>query len=223
MMIYKFFTGLFVTLMMATPLAMAQIPGSMDEPDTLPKVEKTGEKLNFTDNPCPDPREALGNTPNDLSVIQEDITRFNLCLQRSQLLNRLNDLAAENIDTIESTLDNRLEEIASEFTPEPMPMPEVSVPVIPQAPAIENPAPTVSQPQTMMPIQQEPIASSHWKISDIKGRGGVLVATLVDNGGNLHNLKQGDVVPDTKIRIVSVKPTTVQIKDGQDTRYLDWK
>jgi hypothetical protein len=57
-----------------------------------------------TYDPCPSPKSALQNTPNDLAKIQEDIDRFTLCVERAQLLERLNTLVEKNIETIDSAL-----------------------------------------------------------------------------------------------------------------------
>ena len=44
-------------------------------------------------DPCPNPSMALDNAPNGTVEIQGDIDRLTLCVERAQLLQRLNDIA----------------------------------------------------------------------------------------------------------------------------------
>lgn len=211
--IILFFT---IIMMSISVEAVAQVPGSItDEEEPAAAVE-----VNFTENPCPEPKQALSQTPNDLKVIQEDITRFNLCLQRAQLLSRLNDLSVENVDTINSTLDEKLQNIAGDF--KPMPMPEIQMPVMPEMAASElmadEPMPQMA-PQPIIPQTDY----SNWSIDNIKGKNGILVATLSDIDGNIAVVKSGEVIPETEITITSVTQTGVKVSENEESGKLRWK
>lgn len=45
---------------------------------------------------CPEPKISSRQSPSDLANIQSDIERFTLCIERAELLNRLNRLVEEN-------------------------------------------------------------------------------------------------------------------------------
>jgi type IV pilus biogenesis protein PilP len=167
--------------------------------------ENFNEFSNRNEDPCPQPRAAYGNTPNDLKIIQEDITRFTLCVQRAQLLERLNSLAIENTDTIESALDDSIESIASEFAPQ---LPDITAPTLPD----------------IMPPQQPSaaISSSLWAIKDIRGQDGSLTATLV-NSGRLVNVEKGDTLPDNDGEITTISATEVAIVKNGRTIRLGWE
>jgi hypothetical protein len=207
---------------MMSSAAMAQIPGSVNEespePDTLPEVVFDGS------DPCPEPRAALGNTPNELKAIQEDITRFTLCLQRAQLLNRLNDLASDNIDTINSTLDDKIMSFMNEMElPE---MPAIPVAASAPAPVPEMPdMPMSSSSQNnvdyMEPMPVEPLPPI-WSVREVKGRGGDLIAVLVDDESNVVHVKSGEKIPEDEATVRVVNPTTVILKTKESESTLSW-
>jgi len=212
-------TILFLTALVFSLPLHAQIPGSVSNQES----NTPNDPVEITENPCPDPRRALSETPNDLKVIQEDITRFTLCLQRAQLLTRLNELAEDNIDTINSTLDKKIETMAANMAP--MPMPQIELPEIPEididvdlSDTIESdtPEPMMAQP---MP---EPMEHSLWTINTIKGVGGVLVANITDINGNVLNVKSGDRIEDTDIVITSVTQTSVKVREDKESAKLKW-
>ena len=55
-------------------------------------------------DPCPNLRGASANAPDDLSKVQQDIDRFTLCVQRAQLLERLNENAIRSIENTDKAL-----------------------------------------------------------------------------------------------------------------------
>jgi len=191
----------------------AQIPGSISGDEAMGLTEE----ITFTENPCPAPQKALSETPNDLKIIQEDITRFTLCLQRAQLLSRLNDLASDNIESIDSSLDQKLESIASNFAP----MPALEMPALPP---IENnnqimTDETFSQPE---PAPEPVMEHKNWTINTIKGSNGVLIANISDADGNVLNVRTGDKIEDTKINVVKVTQTSVNIRESKESAKLKW-
>jgi len=206
-------TILFLTALVFSLPIHAQIPGSVSNEET----NTQSNAVEITENPCPDPRRALSETPNDLKVIQEDITRFTLCLQRAQLLTRLNELAEDNIDTINSTLDKKIETMAANMAP--MPMPQIELPEIPEIDVdteTNNPEPTMIQP---IP---EPMEYTLWTVNTIKGVGGVLVANITDINGNVLNVKSGDKIEDTNIVITNVTQTSVKVREKNESAKLKW-
>ncbi len=210
-----------------TTTAHSQLPNfladSMSSDDDSTLQDET--VLDFTENPCPEPKRALSETPNDLKIIQEDITRFNLCLQRAQLLSRLNDLAAENLETINSTMDEKIEALVGNIEPVVMPMPQ---PPIPDMPKIDDMTETgaSSEPLPMTPVEPLPptvqYKSESWSINEIKGVGGVLIATIEDLDGNIAQVKNGDTIPDTEVKIVNVTQTKVHVRDNKEAIKLKW-
>lgn len=211
-----------LTLVFSTSFAIAQLPGSLSKEDEKPDLE-----MDFTENPCPDPRAALSKTPNDLKVIQEDITRFTLCLQRAQLLARLNDLAEENVESLNASLDQRLETIAEKYTPEPMVMPEIAMPEMPSIISddfIQEDGQTVTDTQIEPgPIViEEPKQHTNWTIREIKGQNGVLFATLDSVDGALANIKAGETIPETEIYVTEVTQIGVKVREGNDSAKLKW-
>ena len=209
--------------MAALSPAEAQVPGSVtveatQQNDVLPDVLDIGD-------PCPEPRQALANTPNDLKNIQEDITRFTLCLQRAQLLTRLNELSIENLDTINSTLDEKMMGFIE--TMEPPEMPVIEMPAQPEMPDVESiAAPALPEsyvPESMPVTAPEPaVVEPAWMIREVTGRGGELIAVLVDDADNLTHVKQGDTIPDTDLRVQSVTPTSVTVRMNDETMKLGW-
>ena len=162
--------------------------------------------LSPDEDPCPQPRAAYSETPSDLKVIQEDITRFTLCVQRAQLLERLNALALENTETINSALDKSIENIASEFAPAMPEMANVSAP----------PLPEVAQPEPATP-------QSSWRIQDIMGQSGTLKAVLINSQNNMVSVKKGDSLPGNNSKVLSVSATDVEISQNGQTTKLMWE
>lgn len=186
-------------------------------------------------DPCPVPRDAMQNTPGSMATIQEDIDRFTLCVERAQLLDRLNTLVEKNIDTIDSVIlqpqalpplpvssdpVNSSPPPSSERTQAPQtpaPIDEASL----QDPNFDNTGPTGFSENganpDMLEEEQEPV----WLIREIFGRSGALKARLVSSDGELATIEQGDVLSDDS-RIVQITSTSVSVKIEQDIEELQW-
>lgn len=196
-------------------VANAQIPGSLSEDLNIDAVSQ----VSFTEDPCPEPQKALSETPNDLKIIQEDITRFTLCLQRAQLLSRLDELASKSIETIDSSLDEKMETIVSNFAPVIIPANALTIPAIPSMP--NNTVEETMQPSPQ--FQPEPIFDYlNWTINTIKGVNGVLIANLSDANGNVVNTKTGQKIPNTDITIMAINQTSVRVREGNKAAKLKW-
>lgn len=184
-----------------------------DANSTDPAEEDTSLRA-MDGDPCPKPRRAFNETPNDLKLIQEDITRFTLCVQRAQLLERLNELAIENTDTIDSALTSNIESVAAQFAPE---LPDIP---IPQAP--ETPQPNVSSPMTSAPQPTER-PMPEWEIRELSGASSNLKATLVNSSNRLVTVKKGDKLPDSDLTVMSIGAMGVTVKGNDETMTLSWK
>jgi len=216
--------AIFAFMFIVSTSVQSQIPGRI-EPNLppLPETNTDTEMQKMLENPCPEPKTALRNTPSDLTKIQEDITRFNLCLQRAQLLARLNDLAADNLETINSTFDDKLNSIAEQFQAMPMPSIPVPTPVVSKSVKEEkelnnNVSPPPAPVQAPIPMA----APIDWKINKITGISGVLTASLANNEGLVVQVKQGQRIPDTEIMVSKITQTSVHVRRKDDKKQLGW-
>lgn len=148
-------------------------------------------------DPCPDGIQALKTTPDDLSKVQADIDRFTLCLERAQLLKRLNDLAVENRGDVYHA---------------PALHTNVNIP------AIEMPDMNIS---FNLPDHQEIKDDPEWMIFSIFGSGADLSAKIVNNEGFLTQVKIGDTVMD-EYYIQDISKTTVTLLHGKNEQVLNW-
>ena len=219
---YLFLSTFMVSLscgFMAQAQPVNPIPGAADFPELtaseIATVEPTIMATSSKD-PCPEPKASLAETPNDLKLIQEDITRFTLCLQRAQLLDRLNDLSKQNMDGIQTTLD---EKIASKFG-NTMPSDFLANPPFPELSSVGNETDAIQN----MPIAAAPAPQdvSEWFISDITGKNGQLEAKLIDESGNIVYATTGQTLPNSEIKIKSITMADVKILDNDKEKTLNW-
>jgi|GEM_PF-1951279 len=190
-------------------------------------------------DPCPEPKQALAGTPDDLAKIQEDITRFTLCVQRAQLLERLNELARANIDTIDTALnltasqgiDNSamlgLIANANNFngnTPPPIP----SVPSNlfsgdeEENRALKNPGVNVAGSSGKTAPDRQSVGDVDWQIREITGSAGKLKAQLIDTSGSIIRVSQGDFLPDEGWTVRSITTTRVEVEKDDQRQPLGW-
>lgn len=212
--------------------AMAQFaPGSqqvlreVDGENTLPPLAspQDAEQVASTleNNPCPEPKKALGETPDDLAKIQEDITRFTLCVQRAQLLERLNELAEANIETIDTALNLAVEKNMDGGNAVPGVMPQIPMP------QLSNDATNMAQEPSFDPVpdftNRIPAAADiDWKVRDIQGSGGKITAQLVGDDGSFLKVKQGDALPDEGGKIITLTNTMVRVEKDGKKHILQW-
>lgn len=207
----------FLMMIFLTGQGMAQAPGSQagaENGDDLPVIPSVDlENADAFADVCPEPKQALANTPNDLAQIQADITRFTLCVQRSQLLERLNNLTQQNIQTIDSALDMSMTPDLNNLAGDVMAaMPAPQMPVEPESDMMEQ-----SSAPTPQPIQ------SDWRIRDISGKGGRLVAVLEDGNQTIARVSQGDSLPDSDARVTALSVRGVTISVNGETQNLQWR
>jgi type IV pilus biogenesis protein PilP len=224
-----------LTLAFATSATYAQFaPGSQmaasgDEPPAqAPSLQTVVEDTNPLDtvddipianDVCPEPKKAMGNTPDDLAKIQEDITRFTLCVQRAQLLERLNELAEANIDTIDTALNLTVEQQAGNAVPGIMP--SVPIPQLSESAAqmLENDM--AESAPSYAPAPMRPMESS-WRIRNIEGSGGSIRAQLMHADGTILRVSQGETLPDDAGRVISITNTGVRIERDGQKQTLQW-
>ena len=208
----------------------------------------SGANAQNTSDPCPEPKRAMNETPNNMARVQEDINRFILCVERAQLLERLNTLVEKNVETIDSVL-----------------LQPTALPILPTTgnmsdfPGSDGSSSNSSsnsggQSQTMQPVNESDLAPSDmpgsnsgasssmgngtgdfpdgssepaeepkitWLIREIYGKSGSLQARLVNSDGRLARAGQGDVLPDES-RIIEISKTRIRIKQDEDVVELDW-
>lgn len=169
-------------------------------------------------DPCPEAISALNTAPDDLSKVQADIDRFTLCVERAQLLKRLNDLALENEENLAGVnlgnpgfnLDSGLGSNLPEFDRDTILNPQK------QQPEVQD-----YDDDEYAPPQQSAAPADNWAIQSIFGAGSELSAKIRKNNGELAQIKSGDVLEDGT-RIVSITPVSVEISKGGDRRLLSW-
>lgn len=190
-------------------------------------------------DPCPSPKGAMANTPGDMAKVQEEIDRFTLCVERAQLVERLNTLVEKNLETVDSvllpqTLPNL--PLADGTTPAgmpglpgglqggqmPSPTPSNTVAPISESDIGDSVADRISQAQNGLPgmMPEEP-EEPEWQIREIYGIGNSLQARLLSTDGKIARVRQGDVLADES-RVIEVSKTRVKIKKDKEEIELEW-
>ena len=224
MLLMKNYKRLFSTMVLVGVLmsyhvqAQDSAVGTGEEIDTLPEMSMTPPDMAVSapfseyDDPCPKPLAGNGKTPDDLAAIQADITRFNLCVERAQLLQRLNELAAENMDTISVAISDVVADDVERAVEEKM------IDMMPQITA-------VSQANTsgMSDVQPPSIAPSMiWSIQNIHGQNNKLQAVLVDDTGRKISVSEGDTLDEGSAKVTQITNTAVKVKTDNETVNLMW-
>jgi type IV pilus biogenesis protein PilP len=216
---HKFLMMMIFSLCMAVSHSISAQDSLVDE--SLPAITEEGADwmadVDIPKDLCPEPKAAMQNTPDDLSKIQSDITRYTLCVQRAQLLQRLNDLTVENIDT----LDSAISEMAATSFPE-IDLKEIQD-MFAQNFAYDTPM-TNTQSADNNPSEGMPsfVQQNEWRIKDISGSAGGLVATLFNTNQDVVKVKTGETLPNSSLKVKEIQPTSVVIiKDKQNVN-LRW-
>ena len=160
---------------------------------------------------CPEPRDALLNSPDDLSKIQEEITRLNLCVRRAQLLERLNSLVLKNLETIDTAIE-------ANFS---LNVPEIDLPSLDDI-QIEALASSQSVPSSNTSASIEDVRESEWFIQDIKGGRSDMQAILVDKNNNVLRASVGTKLSGDAGIVESITAAGVQVKSPSGTVRLKW-
>lgn len=222
--------------------AQLQMPGSA-LPSPAPQVVMPDQPKVVTNtganpgDPCPAPAVAASNTPDDLAKVQEEIDRFTLCVQRAQLLERLNESALKNQDTTDAALG---------YMPMPgagmapgiagaqsgmnglAPLPAgalAGADVTPLTQASAGGATSITPAATTesAPVEEkEPETPKVWTIREIFGSGDEVQARLLSPQGDEVKARNGMKLPDGKTTVVRITPAGVTVRDGAGAKSLDW-
>jgi type IV pilus biogenesis protein PilP len=225
---------------LATPGAAATAPqaqtaatGAMPEQPQAVENDNAGTQGN---DPCPTPA-SISKAPDDLAKVQEDIDRFTLCVQRAQLLERLNESLLKNQQSSDMALGlGGMPGVAGAQragSPGLMPLPAnalAGADVAPRAPgAGMAPAKAPSAPAVQAPAEKQAEAKAEpempampWTIREIYGAGTGVEAKLVSPEGDEVKAKSGMKLPDGKTTVVRVTPAGVTVKDDKGVKPLDW-
>lgn len=178
------------------------------------------ENSGTSEDLCPEPKTALEEKTGDLAKIQSDITRYTLCVQRAQLLQRLNELTIENIDTLDSAVTQISENSFQKLDVaqiEEIFMKNFSGAQLQSAP----PQSTDASGAIPAPIISEPVKK--WLIQNITGQGQNLQAVLVSDQEDIITVKSGDVIPGTQERIRSIQASGVTLTTkNKENINLQW-
>ncbi len=184
-----------------------------------------------TFDPCPAPQDAIGSSPDDLAKLQEDIDRFTLCVQRAQLLERLNETAlkSEAAADLALGLAGSVPGIPDAQTNGLAPLPASALAGADVSPLDTTkqgaPVPDDSKASTPAPqAEPEPAEppSAPWTIREIYGSGPDIQAKLLSPEGDENRVREGSKLPDGKGTVVRITPTGVTVRIGSDTKELNW-
>jgi len=188
-------------------------PGKMDaQADTA-----TG----MPNDPCPNLKGATQNAPSDMSGIQQDIDRFTLCVQRGQLLERLNETATKSIQGTDAALGlggaaNGGLGMGGALPTNMPPLPANALggaDVSPMAPA---PSTTASSSNTSVSD-----STGGWTIKEIYGSTVDMQARLISPDGDEVKVKKGTKLPNSSV-VTSITPDGVSVRGGKGVRALEW-
>lgn len=165
-------------------------------------------------DPCPLPSAAVMETPDDLAKVQADIDRFTLCMERAQLLQRLNELALENQEALMGySPDNP----GMKLDKKPADLPDFKKPA-----AAESSPPALPVLGGAMPKTEEPPAVG-WTVVSVFGSGGNLQARISSPEGSIEQVRTGDTLSDgSTVKTISVGRVVITDKSGKDTT-LGWQ
>lgn len=157
------------------------------------------------EDPCPAPMFSQESAPDDLTKVQADIDRYTLCIERAELLQRLNKLTSENSQTALGVtplnpgmmLEKGHRGQASAPPPSPAPS-ETAAPANPGG--------------------QE----GGWSIVEIFGGADDLRARLREGKeGGFLRVRAGDSLPDGS-KVAKITPTRVILANGGKAIELEW-
>lgn len=178
---------------------------------------------------CPNPEQAAKNAPRNLSDVQADIERFNLCVDRARLLNELNDLSKRNQEDIL----NRAFAGTGPVGGQPLggglpPLPGLALDGASGLgaddiePVAEDDILSIEDAMTPpKPRSSQKSKKVSWALRNVYGSSGTLQAELISTDGALVVVSQGDMLMDGSVvkRVSSLG--VVLSKDGQD-KAVSW-
>lgn len=165
-------------------------------------------------DPCPMPSDELARAPDDLAKVQADIDRYTLCMERAQLLQRLNDVAMENQEKL-----NQSSGVGSSN-------PGMQLGGT-NAPSMEDMRAQIMGSVNSQLLegggaqQPAPPSSDEWMIIRVLGASGGLSAQIGKTDGTLARVREGDTLPDGS-SVNSVSATSVSITQDGKRKELRW-
>lgn len=182
--------------------APAEAPAAAPTPAAAESAMDAGWEL------CPEPMDALSQVPGQLEELQADIDRYTLCLNRAELLMKLEDLKNQN----------REKQMAGPGGPGTLP--SLSPPPLNTAQTQELLGADATA-EDAPPPAAAPVPQDGYTIKEVRGAGNALTARLVTPSGTVEQVQQGDRLDDGS-EVTSVSATQVIItKDGKTDR-LSW-
>lgn len=195
------------------PRAMAQEPGSPDsavlQEDPAIQEEAVTSPVPMRRDPCPVPVVEMAKTPDDLAKVQADIDRYTLCVERAQLLQRLNDLAIENQEKLTGGESGGL----SSDNPGMM--------LAPGEFAAKRDEILGAGDLSGMMGESQPSSPEGWVILSVFGSSDGLQARLGQSNGELAQVRQGDTLYDGAV-VQSITSTGVTLDVEGEKEVLKW-
>ena len=193
-----------------------QIPAA-EQPAEAPsgKTQAASAISSGFKDPCPLPSAEMAQAPDDLAKIQSDIDRYTLCMERAQLLQRLNDVAMENQEKLNA---------ANGVLPAGMgeSNPGMQLDAMPSF-AQQRDAMLASVNEGDLNVPPPPPADDKtWYIVKIMGGGANLTAQLSKADGPLAQGRTGDTLSDGA-RVESVSATSVTLMQDGESKTLSWR
>ncbi|NBX66760.1 MAG: type IV pilus biogenesis protein PilP [Proteobacteria bacterium] len=181
-------------------------------------------------DPCPAPKDAIMSSPDDLAKVQEEIDRFTLCVQRAQLLERLNETALKSEMATDAALG-----LGGSIPGIPNPQETGLAPLPASALAGADVSPTSdskagddvpeadseSEAAAAAPVVEE-AAPAPWTIKEVYGSGADMKAKLISPDGDETRVGEGAKLPGGKGSVVRITPSSVTIRIDGDTKDLSW-
>lgn len=184
-----------------------------------------------TFDPCPAPKDAIMSSPDDLAKVQEEIDRFTLCVQRAQLLERLNETAlkSEAATDVALGLGGSMPGVPNPQESGLAPLPASALAGADVSPTSDSKADGDVPDETPSKEAETPAASvteeaapAAWTIKEVFGSGIDMKAKLVSPDGDEVRVGEGAKLPGSKGNVVRITPSTVTIRIDGDTKELDW-
>jgi len=183
-------------------------------------------------DPCPNLKGAVDNAPDDMAQVQEDIDRFTLCVQRGQLLERLNDTSTKSIEGTDAALGLGNGSggglgMGGALPTNMPPLPANALGGADVSPSAAPPASagasTSSAPSSSSSASTDDTSdsASRWTIKEVFGSTVDMQARLLSPDGDEVKVKKGTKLPDSSV-VISVSPDGVNIRGSKGVKALEW-
>lgn len=151
---------------------------------------------------CPEPGLALQDVPAGPAEIQADIDRFTLCLDRAELLLKLEEVSARNNELMIGDS-----------------MGGMALPINPQPLSVEQTENLLASNGSGAPTQA--IELPDYKVLAINGAAGQLSARLSTPDGDIQMVQLNDSLEDGSI-VSAITSSQVSVRKDGKTRILNW-